>query len=90
MSKETKHTPFREALMWAWVRGWYCLAKNDDGKRAAADEIIKDFPAENAAPELLEACKSAEELLANACGSIDPILPVLNKLSAAIAKATKE
>ena len=51
MTTETKHTPFREALMKAWVQGWYSMTESDDGKHATADEIIKDFPVENAAPE---------------------------------------
>ncbi len=43
----------------------------------------------DAASDLLKACKDAENLLSGIAGSVEPILPVLNKLSAAITKAEK-
>ncbi len=58
-----KHTPFREALMRAWVQGWYDRSASDEDKIEAADEIVKDFPCENMASELLIELQDCTELL---------------------------
>ncbi len=57
---ETKQTPFQEAIMRAWMDGWYAgrkKAPNDDGKFYMARHLAKQNPAENTAPDLLKACQ---------------------------------
>lgn len=92
-------TPFQEACMRAWVDGWYAGRNgvlNDDGKRACADKLAKQFPAENAAQELLAASKRALQLCRDAAQIEDEdgqeVLPdyVETVLENAIAKAEGE
>jgi hypothetical protein len=55
---DDRSTPFREACMRAWVAGWYAGRDgvlNDDGKRACADKLASEFPAEARAQDLLVA-----------------------------------
>jgi hypothetical protein len=91
---ETKHTPFREALMRAWVAGWDAGiqgAQNDDGKRDTAQEIAQYFPAEEAAPDLLTACNRVVDRRPIGGLAEDVLLEPsdLDMLNAATAKATR-
>jgi hypothetical protein len=54
MDKRTEKQPsdFRQAIMTAWVQGWYAKkARNDDGKRTTANHLAKRYPLLAAVPD---------------------------------------
>lgn len=88
---EAKHTPFREALMTAFVRGWYDgldRRKDAEGrvtdarKIETANEIAAKFPVEDAARDLLGVVERTTRVH-------DDGTPLGAAARAAIAKATK-
>ncbi len=95
MDVNLKHTPFREALMRAWVAGWYAgldEIRNDDGKYVASATIAEGFPAEDAAPDLLAAASQISAMFARCTETRYVVVTGELKamLDAAIAKARKE
>jgi len=61
-----KQTPFKEAVMAAYVTGWYdgrAGITNDDKKHAVAAELAERYPVENAAPGLLRACETVAVMI---------------------------
>jgi len=84
---------FREALMRAWVMGWYeglrmgdngGIPRNDDGKIKAADDIAPQFPALAAASALVNASAEAEQR--DASIKTDDLVPRLIDASAAVCR----
>lgn len=65
---QSKHTPLREAVMTAWVAGWYAGRngeRTDDGKHPAADKMERDFP------DIVRACNCHDELVQALTGLLE-------------------
>lgn len=97
---ETKHTPFRDALRMMYLRGYEVGLDGDYEHNidaaydadTAAIPVIKDYPAENTAQELLFWLQTCETVFGDMdCNTTAAdIAQVLSDIRPVLAKATKK